>query len=94
MTENPTPIPLLRRVMPSMIVDNIKGVSPMMLGIIPVDSVKNLPANMITEKQGEGQVDIEIDPATGQRVFNTDVGNMTAERSLEVTEQVKKLLKG
>jgi len=59
MTENPTPIPLSRRVMPSMIVDDIKGVSPMMLGIIPVDSVKNLPANMITEKQGEGLIDIE-----------------------------------
>jgi hypothetical protein len=94
MTEKPIKIPLATRVMPSIIAHDIKGVSPMMPGIIPVDSVKNLPATMITEKQGEGQVDIEIDPATGQRVFKADVGNMTAERALEVVEQIKKTLNG
>ena len=92
MTEKPIKIPLATRVMPSIIAHDIKGVSPM--GIIPVDSVKNLPANMITEKQGEGLVDIEIDPATGQRVFKADVGNMPAERALEVVEQIKKPLNG
>lgn len=92
MTAQPIKIPLGTRVIPSIMLDNIKGVSTM--GSIPVDSVKNLPTNMITEKQGEGQVDIEIDPATGQRVFKADVGNMTAERALEVVEQIKKPLNG
>ena len=56
MTEKPTPIPLSRRVMPSLIAHDIKGVSPM---VGPIDSVANLRNKMITERQGEGQVDIE-----------------------------------
>ena len=56
MTEKPIRIPLGTRVMPSIIAHDIKGVSPM---IGPVDSVINV--NMITERQGEGQMDIEAD---------------------------------
>jgi hypothetical protein len=52
MTEKPTPIPLGRRVMPSLIVNDIKGVSPMTAPVMET-------ARMITERQGEGQVDIE-----------------------------------
>ena len=49
---------------------------------------------MITEKQGEGQVDIEVDPVTGRRIFKIDVGDLPAERALEFVEQIKKQLNG
>ena len=49
---------------------------------------------MITEKQGEGQVDIEVDPVTGRRIFKIDVGDLPPERALEFVEQIKKQLNG
>lgn len=87
MTEKPTPIPLSRRVMPGIILDDIKGVSPM---TAPSDT-KN---NMITERQGEGQIDIDVDPETGRRIIRVDLGDMPVERTLEIINQLKKTLNG
>jgi len=87
MTEKPTPIPLSRRVMPSIILDDIKGVSPM---TAPSDT-KN---NMITERQGEGQIDIDVDTETGRRIIRVDLGDMPVERTLEIINQLKKTLNG
>jgi len=47
---------------------------------------------MITEKQGENQVDIEVDPETGRRRFLVDVGSMPAEQALEVVTRIKKII--
>jgi len=52
MTEKPTLMPLARRVMPSLIVNDIKGVSPITAPVMET-------ARMITERQGEGLIDIE-----------------------------------
>ena len=49
---------------------------------------------MITEKQGENQVDIEVDPETGRRRFLVDVGSMPAEQAMEVVAQIKKIING
>jgi len=49
---------------------------------------------MITEKQGEGQVDIEVDPVTGRRTFKIEVDDMPIERASEIIEQIKKQLNG
>lgn len=87
MTEKTTPIPLSRRVMPSIILDDIKGVSPM---TAPSDT-KN---NMITERQGEGQIDIDVDTETGRRIIRVDLGDMPVERTLEIINQLKKTLNG
>jgi len=87
MTEKTTPIPLSRRVMPGIILDDIKGVSPM---TAPSDT-KN---NMITERQGEGQIDIDVDTETGRRIIRVDLGDMPVERTLEIINQLKKTLNG
>ena len=87
MTEKPTPIPLSKRAMPSIILDDIKGVSPM---TAPSDT-KN---NMITERQGEGQIDIDVDTETGRRIIRVDLGDMPVERTLEIINQLKKTLNG
>jgi len=87
MTEKPTPIPLSKRAMPSIILDDIKGVSPM---TAPSDT-KN---NMITERQREGQIDIDVDPETGRRIIRVDLGDMPVERTLEIINQLKKTLNG
>jgi len=91
MTEKPTPIPLARRVMPSIILDDIKGVSPM---TAPSDTISNTKNNMITERQGEGQIDIDVDPETGRRIIRVDLGDMPVERTLEIINQLKKTLNG
>jgi hypothetical protein len=91
MTEKPTPIPLSRRVMPSIILDDIKGVSPM---TAPSDTISNTKNNMITERQGEGQIDIDVDPETGRRIIRVDLGDMPVERTLEIINQLKTALNG
>ena len=83
MTDEPTSIPLARRVMPSIILDDIKGVSPM---VGPIDSVVNLKNKMITERQGEGQVDIEADIAQLQK-------NLEAAQTAGDLEKVTKIEK-
>ena len=85
MTKQPTPIPLSRRVMPSIIKDDIKGVSPMVGPVMET-------ARMITERQGEGQVDIDIDPKTGRQTIRVDVGDLSPERAADIIEQIKKQL--
>ena len=50
--------------------------------------------NMITERQGEGQIDIDVDTETGRRIIWVDLGNMPAERTLEIINQLKKTLNG
>jgi hypothetical protein len=72
MTEKPIRIPLGTRVMPGIILNDIKGVSPM---VGPSDSVMETP-RMITERQGEGQFDLDVDPETGLRPLPVDVGSV------------------
>ena len=87
MTEKPIKIPVSTRVMPSIIAENIKGVSPM------IGAVETKP--MITERQGEGQVDVEVDPVTGKRVIKIDINDdITPEKALEFTKKVLKGLNG
>ena len=50
--------------------------------------------NMITERQGEGQIDIDVDPETGRRIIRVDLGDMPVERTLEIINQLKKTLNG
>jgi hypothetical protein len=49
---------------------------------------------MITERQGEGQVDVDItiDPVTGRRVFAVDVEDMRPEQALDTVTKIKKAL--
>jgi hypothetical protein len=49
---------------------------------------------MITEKQGENQVDIEVDPETGRRTVLIDVGSMPDEQAAEVVAHIKKIING
>ena len=91
MTEKPTPIPLSKRAMPSIILDDIKGVSRM---TAPSDTIANLRNSMITERQREGQIDIDVDPETGRRIIRVDLGDMPVERTLEIINQLKKTLNG
>jgi hypothetical protein len=87
MTEKPIKIPVSTRVMPSIIAENIKGVSSM------IGAVETKP--MITERQGEGQVDVEVDPVTGKRVIKIDINDdITPEKALEFTKKVLKGLNG
>lgn len=91
MTEKPIKIPVSTRVMPSIIAENIKGVSPMIGPMI--GAVETKP--MITERQGEGQVDVEVDPVTGKRVIKIDINDdITPEKALEFTKKVLKGLNG
>ena len=73
MTEKPIRIPVATRVMPSVVLDDITSVSPMVGPVMET-------ACMITERPGEGQVDIDVDPATGRRTIRVDVGSMPAEQ--------------
>jgi len=50
--------------------------------------------NMITERQGEGQIDIDVDTETGRRIIRVDLGDMPVERTLEIINQLKKTLNG
>jgi hypothetical protein len=74
-------IPLSRRVVPSIIAHDIKGVSPM---IGPIETKR-----IITERQGEGQV--AVDPETGHRTWKIDVGDLSAEQASEIVDDVLKL---
>jgi len=82
MMQKPTPIPLSRRVMPSIIADDIKGVSPMVGPVMET-------ARMITERQGEGQVDIDVDPETARQTTRADLGDLPIERAAVIIEQIK-----
>jgi len=60
----------------------------------PSDTISNTKNNMITERQGEGQIDIDVDPETGRRIIRVDLGDMPVERTLEIINQLKTALNG